>query len=261
MRRAASRAVRLRASAADVVGCVGEPAGRRGRARSRCCDRRAPCPAARDPSHRGRRRARRRAGPGHGLPSPAGEPPGAALRTQGLVARPGLHGQGAGGLPSVAETSCPARPVLAHRGAARRGRRRAVRTEAAMTAVNSARRADGPPPGRSGAGAGRVGLHLGERRRAAAAPGLNLADLAHVLDLRPRRVMPGRGGRGGCSACCSRPTGRGPTEFPYDPRSASRTTAVSGTSSRSSATTPAGCTRAAAAGGGPDRAAAAPARG
>ena len=71
--------------------------------------------------------------------------------------------------------------------------------------------------------------------------GLNHADLAHVLDLHQRGVIPEKLRQAPAAACCSRPSRRPPRTFPMTPRSVSPTTAANGSSPSASATMQVGC--------------------
>ena len=193
--------------------------------------------AAAGPARRAaRRRPRSRARPR--VAEAATPRPRLALRTRRAGARPRLHGEGAGRAARGWSATGPA--LFWHTG----GLLDAVaETRSKETAMTASGHRLGPPLEGPAPELVESGFALENADAPLLHAGLNLADLAHVLDLRPRGRHPARRRPGGCWACCSRPSTTPAEEFPYDPglrRAVQQPGAV--LRLRASATTPAGCT-------------------
>ena len=166
-------------------------------------------------------------GAGHGIPSAEGERAAAiALRTAGLVLDPVYTAKALGALPRILgeqrEDPAPDHCFLAYRGAARCGRRMGANmTHDGLPSAPSQHHVGGldrlgPPVG----GPAQELIDSGFALENADAPllhaGLNLADLAHVIDLHERGVIPGAAARQ-IVRVVLRAMRTTAEDFPYDP--------------------------------------------
>ena len=154
-------------------------------------------------------------GPGHGLPSAEGAAAAAqAVRTEGLMTDPVYTAKALS--PGGAPADGRARGVLAHRRHARRGGRGAGCGAVTAAAPPVPGPAAGPPSGPPSAELIAAGFALENADAPVLHHGINLADLAHLLDLGSAGVIPPAAARR-MLALVLDAMAVPASEFPYDP--------------------------------------------